>query len=136
MAVWLYHRFNNSYRDIQEQMAYRGIIMSHETVRYWCIKFSKHFQEVIKKRERRVSDKWHLDEMSVKLNGEYFVLFRAVDSQGNELDVCLQKHRNKKAAIRFLKKLLGSYPVPRVIVTDKLKSYVKPIRHMCPGTTS
>ena len=130
-VVWLYHRFNHSYRDIQEQMAYRGIILSHETIRSWCYKFASHFKEVIKKQERRPKDKWHLDEMTIRINGEYFVLWRAVDSDGYELDVFLQKRKNKKAAIRFLTRLLGSYPAPRVIVTDKLRSYIKPIRSMC-----
>ncbi|MBL0942639.1 MAG: IS6 family transposase [Alphaproteobacteria bacterium] len=130
-AVWLYHLFNNSYRDIEEQLAFRGINVSYETIRFWSIKFSSHFCEVIKKREREPSDKWHLDEMTVKINGEFYILWRAVDSDGYELDVLLQKHRNKKAAIRFLSRLLRSYPVPRVIVTDKLRSYRKPIQIMC-----
>jgi len=73
-AVWIYHRFNNSYRDIEEQLAFRGISVSHETVRSWSIKFSNHFRDVIKKRERKPSDKWHLDEMTVKINGEFFHL--------------------------------------------------------------
>jgi putative transposase len=133
-VVWLYHRFNNSYRDIQEQMEYRGIFLSHETVRAWCYKFASSFQEVIRKRERKPKDKWHLDEMNVKINGEVFILWRAVDSDGYELEVLLQKRRNKKSAIRFLIRLLGNYLVPRVIVTDKLRSYIKPIRHMCPQT--
>lgn len=133
-AVWLYHRFNNSFRDIQEQMAYRGVILSHETIRTWCNKFSSCFTEVIKKREHNISDKWYLDEMNIRINGETFILWRAVDSNGYELDVFLQKRRNKKSAIRFLSRLLKSYPSPRVIVTDKLKSYIKPIRYMCPGT--
>ena len=128
-TVWLYHRFNHSFRDIKEQMAYRGIILSHETVRTWCNKFSLHFKDVLKKRERKPNDKWHLDEMVMRINGENYILWRAVDSEGYELDVLLQKHRNKKAAIRFLSKLLGSYPSPRVIVTDKLNSYKKPIRY-------
>jgi len=130
-VVWLYHRFNHSYRDIKEQLAYRGIILSHETIRSWCYKFASHFKEVIKKQERKPKDKWHLDEMTIRINGEYFILWRAVDSDGYELDVFLQKRKNKKAAIRFLTRLLGSYPAPRVIVTDKLRSYIKPIRSMC-----
>jgi putative transposase len=126
-AVWLYHRFNHSYRDVQEQLAFRGIIVSHETIRTWSIKFSCHFQDVIKKQERKPTDK-------LRVNGEAFVLWRAVDSDGHELDVLLQKRRNKKASVRFLSRLLGSYPAPRVIVTDKLKSYIKPIKFMCPKT--
>ena len=133
-AIWLYPRFNHSYRDVQEQLAYRGIIVSHETIRNWCMKFASRFSNVIRKRQRNPTDKWHLDEMSIRINGEYFVLWRAVDSEGLELEVFLQKHRSKKAAIRFLSKLLKGYPVPRVIVTDKLKSYNKPIKYMCLNT--
>lgn len=132
-AVWRYHRFNDSYRDIQEELAYRNVIVSHETIRSWCNKFSTHFKDVIRKRERKPKDKWHLDEMTIRINGEYFILWRAVDSDGYELDVFLQKRRNKKSAIRFLTRLLGNYPSPRVIVTDKLRSYVKPIRSICLG---
>ncbi len=77
---------------------------------------------------------WHLDEMNIKIKGEVFILWRAVDSEGHELEVLLQKRRNKKSAIRFLSRLLGNYPCPRVIVTDKLKSYIKPVRYMCPRT--
>ena len=72
--------------------------------------------------------------MTIKINGEYFVLWRAVDSDGYELDAFLQKRKNKKSAIRFLSRILGCYPIPRVIVTDKLRSYLKPIRNMCPKT--
>jgi len=133
-VVWLYHRFNNSYRDIREQMEYRGIILSHETVRSWCYKFASNFQDVIRKRERAPKDKWHLDEMTIKINGEIFILWRAVDCDGYELEILLQKRRNKKSAIRFLTRLLGNYPAPRVIVTDKLRSYQKPIRYMCRKT--
>lgn len=94
-------------------------------------KFGDHFKNVIRKHERQPSDTWHLDEMTVKINGKSFILWRAVDSEGIELDIFLQKRRNKKAAIRFLSRLLRSYPSPRVIVTDKLKSYNKPIKFMC-----
>ena len=130
-AIWQYHRFNQSYRDVREQLLYRGIDVSHETIRSWCYKFGKEFEKVIKKKQKKVTDKWHLDEMTMKINGEYFILWRAVDSKGYELDVFLQKRRNKKSAIRFLSRLLQSYPVPRVIITDKLKSYIKPIKEMC-----
>ena len=93
-AVWLYHRFNHSYRDIQEQLAFRGITVSHETARSWCIKFGHQFKHIIKKRERKPTDKWHLDEMTLRINGEFFVLWRAVDNAGYEF--C------KSAAIRRL----------------------------------
>jgi putative transposase len=129
-AIWMYHRFNISYRDIEEMLRYRGILVSYETVRTWSNKFGKSFADVIKKKEPKPTDKWHLDEMIIKMNGVKFILWRAVDSNGHELDVFLQKRKNKKAAIRFLTRLLGSYPSPRVIVTDRLQSYTRPIKHM------
>ena len=109
------------YGDIAEELAYRGIIVSHETIRAWCIKFAADFKDVIRKRERKAKDKWHLDQMTLKINGEYFILWRAVDADGYELDIFLQKRCNKKSAIRFLTRLLGCYPSPRLI-TDKLRS--------------
>ena len=129
-AIWVYHRFNTSYRDVEEMLRYRGILVSYETVRAWSNKFGKSFAYVIKKKEPKPTDKWHLDEMIIKMNGVKFILWRAVDSNGHELDVFLQKRKNKKAAIRFLTRLLGYYPSPRVIVTDKLHSYTTPIKCM------
>lgn len=108
--------------------------MSHETVRDWCTKFARHFRDIIRKREGKAGDKLHLDEMTIKIRGETFILWRAVDETRMELDVLLQKRRNKDAAIRFLSRLLRTYPAPRVIITDKLKSYLKPIRFMCRKT--
>lgn len=84
----------------------------------------------MKKRAPRPSDKWHLDEQQLRIRGATYYLWRAVDDKGYELDVFLQKRRNKKAVIRFLSRLLNAYPKPRVIVTDKLRSYTKPIRQM------
>jgi putative transposase len=121
-AVWLYHRFNHSLRDVKEQMAFRDIDISHEAIRNWHLKFSNHFRDVIKKRESKPSDKWYLDEMTVKIKGEVFILWHAVDARGFELAILLQKRRDKKAAIRFLRRLLRSYPAPRVMITDKLRS--------------
>ena len=115
-------------------MLYRGISVSHETARTWCNKFGSHFKDVIKKREPSPSDKWHLDEQQLKINGESYYLWHAVDKDSYELDVFLQKRRNKRAATRFLSRLLGSYPKPRVIITGKLRSYTKPIKTMCKNT--
>ena len=113
---------------------YRGIEVSYKTIRPWCIKFGPHFKNVVKKREPKPSDKWHLDEQQLRINGETYYLWRAVDEEGYELDVFLQKSRNKKATIRLLSRLLNAYAKPRVIVTDKLRSYTKPIPQMCKGT--
>lgn len=109
---------------------YRGIDVSYKTIRQWCLKFGSHFKRVMKKRAPRPSDKWHLDEQQLRIRGATYYLWRAVDDKGYELDVFLQKRRNKKAVIRFLSRLLNAYPKPRVIVTDKLRSYTKPIRQM------
>ena len=86
-AIWLYTRFNNSYRDVAEQLAYRGIIVSHETIRSWEIKFGELFKNIIRKRSMSPSDKWYLDEVRLKIKGEYYVLWRAVDSGWLILDL-------------------------------------------------
>ncbi|MDF1758081.1 MAG: IS6 family transposase [Legionellaceae bacterium] len=130
-SVYLYHRFSLSYRDIEEMMLYRGISISYESIRKWCLKFASHFNDVLKKKEPARADKWHLDEMSTRINGEKYILWRAVDSEGYELDLLIQKRKNKRAEIRFLKRLLGSHPEPLVIVTDKLRSYLKPVKTLC-----
>ncbi|KTD00185.1 transposase [Legionella feeleii] len=90
IAVWSYHRFNDSYRDVSERLLYRGIEVSYETIRQWCNKFGPYFRHVIKKREPEPSDKWHLDEQQLRINGETYYLWRAVDEDGFELDVLLQ----------------------------------------------
>lgn len=95
-CVYLYHRFNISYRDIEEMMAKRGIRVSYESIRKWCLKFSRKYAAVLRKREHKRSDKWHLDEMTLKINGVPYVLWRAVDSEGYELDIFIQKRKNKK----------------------------------------
>ena len=124
----------NSYRDVAERLAFRGVQISHQSIRNLCHKFSKDFAEVIKKHERKPTDKWHMDEMIIKINVDKYILWRAVDSEGHEMDILLQKRKNKKSAIRFLSKLLGSYPSPRVAITDKLSSYVKPIKYIMKST--
>ena len=100
-AIWQYHRFNLSFRDVREQLEYRGIIVSHETLRSCCIKFSRQFKDVLKKRERKCSDKWHLDEMSLRINGEPFILWRAVDEDGMELDSFYKRAEIRKPPYGF-----------------------------------
>ena len=133
-CVFCYHRFNLSYRDIEEMMAKRGVRVSYESIRKWCLKFSRAYTSVLRKRECKRNDEWHLDEMTIRINGTNYILWRAVDSEGYELDIFIQKRRNKKAATRFLKGLLGSNPAPGVIVTDKLRSYNQPIKTLCKKT--
>lgn len=123
-VVWLYHRFLLSLRDVSELLLQRDIELSYETIREWGLKFGQLFANGLKKRAPRRGDKWHLDEVCLSINGNKQWLWRAVDQDGYELDVLLQSRRNKQAAKRFFRKLLkGLKYVPRVLITDKLKSY-------------
>ena len=123
-CVWLYFRFNLSYRDVEEMMAMRGLFLSYETIRYWCLKFGQTYANDLRRRSPRPGDRWHLDEVFLKINGRIHYLWRAVDQDGDVLDIMVQSKRDKKAAKRFFRKLLkGLRYVPRVIITDRLKSY-------------
>src|SRR5579864_4217652 len=122
-AVRWYFRFQLSLRDVEELLSERGIIVSYETVRRWCDKFGAGFAHRVKAARRRPGTTWHLDEVFVTLRGEPYLLWRAVDQHGAELDILLQKRRNKAAARRFFRRVLRSNPVPRKIITDQLRSY-------------
>src|SRR5919201_6322718 len=123
-AVWLYFRFPLSLRMVEEMLAARGIIVSHETVRQWALKFGRGFANEIRRRLPRPGDKWHLDEVEIKIAGKKHWLWRAVDQDGTVLDVLVQSRRDKKAAKRLLRKLLKwQTRPPRVIITDRLASY-------------
>ena len=123
-AVRWYFRFQLSLRDIEELLFERGIVVSYETVRRWCDKFGANFAHSAKAARRRPGSTWHLDEMFVSLRGEPHVLWRAVDQHGAELDVLVQKRRDKAAAKRFFKRVLAAcIEAPRKIVTDQLRSY-------------
>ena len=123
-AVWLYYRFPLSLRHVDELLTARSITVSHETVRQWSLKFGQSFANQIRRRLPRVGDKWHLDEIAVKIAGVQHWLWRAVDQNGIVLDVLLQSRRNKEAAKRLLRKLLKRQDrAPRVMITDKLASY-------------
>ena len=123
-AVWLYFRFPLSFRMVEDMLAYRGIIVTHKTVREWAEKFGRDYANTISRRVPRLGDKWHLDEAVVTINGERHFLWRAVDQDGFVLEVLVQKRRDTRAARRFIRKLLsGQGAVPRVMVTDKLGSY-------------
>jgi len=123
-AVWLYHCFALSLRDVEEMMLARGVVVTYETIRSWCAKFGPDYANRLRRRRRCPGDKWHLDEVFVKIHGVTHYLWRAVDQHGIVLDVLVQSRRNAKAAKRFFRKLLkGLRYVPRVLVTDKLASY-------------
>jgi putative transposase len=109
-------------------MLERGVVVSHETVRQWCAKFAQTYANELRRRRPRRGDRWHLDEVYIKINGRCHYLWRAVDQDGNVLDILVTSRRDAKAATRFFPKLLtGWQDVPRVLVTDKLASY--PVAH-------
>ena len=123
-AVWLVFRFALSFRDIEELLAARGIVVTYEAVRQWCLKFGQSFANEIRRRQGRQGDTWFLDEVFITINGKRHYLWRAVDQDGDVLDILVQKRRDKQAAKRFFRKLLkGLRYAPRRIVTDKLRSY-------------
>ena len=133
-AVWLYLRFPLSLRHVDELLAARGIVVSHETVRQWGLKFGQAFANRLRRRLPQAGDKWHLDEVAVKIAGVQHWLWRAVDQHGTVLDVLVQSRRDKQAAKRLLRKLLKQQcRPPRVLVTDKLASYGAAKKELMPG---
>ena len=123
-AVWLYFRFPLSFRMVEDMLAYRGIGVTHKTVREWAEKFGRDYANQIRRRTPRLGDKWQLDEVVITINGKRHFLWRAVDQDGFVLEVLVQKRRETKAAKRLIRKLLsGQGAAPRVMVTDKLGSY-------------
>ncbi|EDX82681.1 hypothetical protein S7335_983 [Synechococcus sp. PCC 7335] len=122
--MWLYHTFPLSFRDIEKMMLYRDVTVTYEAIRGWCLKFAQSYVNKIRKQRLKTGDKWHLDEVVITIKGEQFYLWRAVDQHGTVLDILMQRRRNTAAAYRFFRKLLKSTGfAPRVIITDKLKSY-------------
>jgi putative transposase len=133
-GVWLYFRFCLSYRDVEELLFARGVIVTYETIRKWCRKFGQAYANQLRHRRPRPGDKWHLDEVFLTIRGERHYLWRAVDQDGEVLDILVQRRRDKKAAKRFFRKLLkGCQYAPRVIITDKLKSYGAAKRELLPS---
>jgi transposase-like protein len=133
-CVWLYFRFPLSLREVEELMLQRGVIVSYETVRRWCVKFGQSYANALRRRRVRPGDKWHLDEVFLTVNGERKYLWRAVDQDGNVLDILVQGRRGKAAAKRFFRRLMKQTgAVPRVVVTDKLRSYGAAHREVMPS---
>ena len=133
-AVWLYFRFALSYRDVEELLAERGVVVTYETIRRWSRKFGQTYANALRRRRPRPGDKWHLDEVFIGINGVQHYLWRAVDQDGNVLDILVQSRRNKAAAKKFFRRLLkGLHYVPRVLITDKLASYGAAKREVLPS---
>jgi putative transposase len=132
-GVWLYFRFCLSYRDVEELLFARGVSVTYEAIRKWCCKFGQLYANQLQRRRPKLGDKWHLDEVFLRIRGARHYLWRAVDQEGNILDILVQRRRDKYAAKKFFRKLLkGCRYVPRVIVTDQLKSYEAAKREMLP----
>ena len=144
LAVMMYVRFPLSLRNVEDLLHERGIDISYETIRFWWNRFGPIFaSDIRRKRVQQLrawsNHKWHLDEMYVKINGEIHYLWRAVDHEGEVLEALVTKRRDRKAALKLLKKLIRRYGNPDSIVTDKLKSYGAALRelgitgHECEG---
>jgi putative transposase len=132
-AVWLYHVFGLSLREVELILSERGIAVTHESIRQWCLKFGADFARKLRRRRPRPGDTWHLDAMFLKINGELHYLWRAVDQHGVVLDILVQDRRNATAAKRFFKRLLvGLNYRPRRLVTDGLRSYGVARREILP----
>src|SRR5271155_1797302 len=136
-AIWLYLRFTLSYRDVEDLLAERGLDVSYETVRRWVLKFGPTIARNLRQRRPRPSDRWHLDEMVVRIAGKHMHLWRAVDHEGEVLDMLVQRRRDTRAALRLMRKLLKKqgFAPPKLLVTDKLGSYGSAFRQLhltCP----
>ena len=123
-AVWLYHRFCLSFRDVEDLLAERGVEVTYETIRRWCGKFGPGYARKLRRRQGRLGDTWFLDELFVSIQGRRQYLWRAVDQDGDLIDILVQSRRDRRAAERFFRKLLkGQGAEPLRLVTDKLRSY-------------
>lgn len=132
-AVWAYHRLALSTADVEDLLAVRGVIVSREAIRLWVNRFGSHFADCIRRERPRPNDKWHMDEVVITIRGKKHWLWRAIDADGDVLDILVQTHRNAKAAKRFFQRLVSQFGEPRVVITDKLRSYIKPIKTQAPN---
>ena len=133
-AVWLYHRFGLSFRDTEDLLAQRGVTVTHETIRRWCRTFGPQYARALRRRRGRMGDTWCLDELFVTIQGRRQYLWRAVDEDGDVIDILVQSRRNRRAAERFFRKLLKSQGrEPRRLITDKLRSYSAALRTVMPS---
>src|ERR1700730_867441 len=130
-AVWLYLRFTLSYRDVEDLLAERGLTVSNESIRRWVHKFGRLIAKYLRETRPKPHSRWHLDEMVVSIAGRQMYMWRAVDSEGEVLEILVQPQRDKAAAVRLLRKLLRRQGfVPTVIITDKLRSYGAALREI------
>jgi putative transposase len=131
-AVWAYHRFAISTADVEDLLAEPGVIVSRKAIRLWVNRFGPHFANCIRGNRPRPNDKWHLEEVVIQIRGEKRRLWRAINANGDVLDILVQTRRNAKAARRFIQRLIAQFGAPRFLITDKLRSYIKPIKTLAP----
>ena len=133
-AVWLYHRFCLSFRDVEDLLAERGVTVSYEAIRQWGQTFGRDYARSLRRRRGRLGDTWYLDELFVTIQGQRRYLWRAVDQDGDVIDILVQSRRDRRAATRFFRKLLkGQGREPRRLITDKLRSYAAAHRTVMPS---
>ena len=133
-AIWLYHRFTLSFRNVEDLLAERGITVSYEAIRYWCIKFGSTYARSLRRKQGRLGDVWHVDEIFITIRGKRHYLWRAVDQGGDVIDILVTKHRDRQAAKRFFRKALKHQgQVPWQLVTDKLRTYQAAHREVFPS---
>ena len=132
-AVWAYHRLALSTADVEDLLAARGVIVSREAIRLWVNRFGSYFADCIRRERPRPNDKWHMDEVVITIRGKKHWLWRAIDADGDVLDILVQTRRNAKAAKRFFQRLVSQFGEPRVVITDKLRSYIKPVKTQVPN---
>ena len=132
--MWLYYRFSLSFRDAEDLLAQRGITVTYETIRQWCLTFRPTYARTLRRRRGRLGDTWYLDEVFATIQGQRRYLWRAVDQDGDLLDILVQSRRDRRAAIRFFRKVLKRQGrLPRRLITDKLRSYSAAHRTVMPS---
>jgi putative transposase len=133
-AIWLYHRFTLRFRDVEGPLAEQGISVTYEAIRSWCIKFGPAYARSLRRKQGRLGDIWHVDEMFITIRGERHYLWRAVDQDGDAIDILVTKRRDSRAAKRFFRKALKHQgQAPWQLVTDKLRTYQAAHREIFPS---
>lgn len=132
-AVWAYYRLALSTADVEDLLAARGVIVSREAIRLWVNRFGSHFADCIRRERPRPNDKWHMDEVVITIRGKKHWLWRAIDADGDVLDILVQTRQNAKEAKRFFQRLVSQFGKPRVVITDKMRSYIKPVKTQTPN---
>ncbi len=133
-AVWLYHRFTLTFRDVEDLLAERGILVSYEAIRYWCRKFGPSYARKLRRKQGKLGDIWHVDELFITIQGQRLYLWRAVDKDGDAIDILVTKRRDRRAAKRFFRKTLKHQgKLPWQLVTDRLRSYPAAHREIFPS---